>query len=170
MPGAGSGPNLGLNLNLGVGRDRADSTLVNRQTSIIADQRLDVRIEGHTQLDGSLIASLMHHPVKWAPVDGQDDAQKRDLSLDTGTLGFSDITERARSDSRRASLTIGLGGSVADGRGGWSCTGTPNARRRSQPRRRLATAESSRIEPALDCALRCAIGERQSMPAGSAGM
>ncbi len=82
-----------LSLNLGGGRDRADSVLVDQQTSIIAEERLDARIEGHTQLDGSLIASL-----------------SGDLSLDTGTLGFSDIEERARSDSRRASLTLGLGG------------------------------------------------------------
>ena len=56
-----------LSLNLGGGRERADSTLVNRQTSIIADERLDAYVDGHTQLDGGLIASLLHHPVKWAP-------------------------------------------------------------------------------------------------------
>ena len=84
-----------LSLNLGGGRERADSTLVNRQTSIIADQRLDAYVEGHTQLDGGLIASL-----------------NGDLSLDTGTLSFTDIEERARSDSRRASASIGLGGNA----------------------------------------------------------
>ena len=88
MPGAGSS----LNLSLGGGRERADSTLVNRQTSIIADERLDARIEGHTRLDGGLIASL-----------------NGDLTLDTGTFGFSDITERARSDTRRATLNLGFG-------------------------------------------------------------
>jgi hypothetical protein len=82
-----------LSLNLGGGRDRADSTLVNRQTSIIAEERLDAYVEGHTQLDGGLIASL-----------------SGDLSLDTGTFGFTDIEERARSDSRRASVSISLGG------------------------------------------------------------
>ncbi len=67
--------------------------MVNQQTSIIADERFDARIEGHTQLDGGLIASL----------DG-------DLTLDTGTFGFSDIAERARSDTRRATLNLGFGG------------------------------------------------------------
>jgi filamentous hemagglutinin len=47
-----------LSLNFGGGRDRADSTLVNQQTSIIAEERLDAYVEGHTQLDGGLIASL----------------------------------------------------------------------------------------------------------------
>jgi len=88
MPGAGSS----LDLSLGGGRERADSSLINQQTAIIADQRLEAYVEGHTQLDGGLIASL-----------------NGDLSLDTGTLGFSDIDERARSDSRRATVSLGLG-------------------------------------------------------------
>ncbi|WP_165604030.1 hemagglutinin repeat-containing protein [Saliniramus fredricksonii] len=91
MPGAGSS----LDLSLGGGRERADSTLINQQTAIIADERLEAYVEGHTQLDGGLIASL-----------------NGDLSLDTGTLGFSDITERARSDSRRATVSLGLGGNA----------------------------------------------------------
>jgi filamentous hemagglutinin len=91
--GLGAGAGSGLNLSLGGGRERADSSLINQQTSIIADERLDARIEGHTQLDGGLIASL----------DG-------DLTLDTGTFGYSDIAERARSDTRRATLNLGFGG------------------------------------------------------------
>jgi hypothetical protein len=91
--GLGAGAGTGLNLSLGGGRERADSSLINQQTSIIADERFDARIEGHTQLDGGLIASL----------DG-------DLTLDTGTFGFSDIAERARSDTRRATLNLGFGG------------------------------------------------------------
>ncbi|MCC5979364.1 MAG: hemagglutinin repeat-containing protein, partial [Salinarimonas sp.] len=89
MPGAGSS----LDLSLGGGRERADSSLINQQTSIIADERFDAYVEGHTQLDGGLIASL-----------------NGDLSLDTGTFGFSDIDERARSDMRRATVNLGLGG------------------------------------------------------------
>jgi len=88
MPGAGSS----LDLSLGGGRERADSTLINQQTAIIADERLEAYVEGHSQLDGGLIASM-----------------NGDLSLDTGTFGFSDITERARSDSRRATVSLGLG-------------------------------------------------------------
>src|SRR6056297_1077079 len=89
MPGAGSSRNLSL----GGGRERADSSLINQQTSIIVDERLEAYVEGHTQLDGGLIASL-----------------NGDLSLDTGTLSFSDIAERARSDMRRATVSLGLGG------------------------------------------------------------
>jgi hypothetical protein len=89
MPGAGSS----LDLSLGGGRERADSSLINQQTAIIADERLGAYVEGHTQLDGGLIASL-----------------NGDLSLDTGTFGFSDIDERARSDMRRATVSLGLGG------------------------------------------------------------
>jgi hypothetical protein len=91
--GLGAGAGSGLNLSLGGGRERADSSLINQQTSIIAEERLDARIEGHTQLDGGLIASL----------DG-------DLTLDTGTFGYSDIAEHARSDTRRATLNLGFGG------------------------------------------------------------
>jgi filamentous hemagglutinin len=89
MPGAGSS----LDLSLGGGRERADSSLINQQTSIIADERFEAYVEGHTQLDGGLIASL-----------------NGDLSLDTGTFGFTDIDERARSDMRRATVSLGLGG------------------------------------------------------------
>ena len=89
MPGAGSS----LDLSLGGGRERADS---------VADQPADrhhrpmsalrLTSKATPQLDGGLIASL-----------------NGDLSLDTGTFGFSDITERARSDSRRATVSLGLG-------------------------------------------------------------
>ena len=142
-----------LSLNLGGGRERADSTLVNRQTSIIADERLDAYVDGHTQLDGGLIASLLHHPVKWAPVDGQDVEQKRDLSLDTGTLSFTDIDERARSDSRRASASIGLGGNAADERGGWSFVET-NGRAALLAAR--SSALTSRAGSSLRMTARCA--------------
>jgi filamentous hemagglutinin len=91
--GLDAGAGTGLNLSLGGGRERADSSLINQQTAIIADERLDAYVEGHTQLDGGLIASL-----------------NGDLSLDTGTFGFSDIDERARSDMRRATVSLGLGG------------------------------------------------------------
>ncbi|PYC29284.1 adhesin [Aquipseudomonas alcaligenes] len=59
---------------VGVGRTTGSTDWVERQTGIVARDRLDIRTEEHTQLDGALLAS------------GTDN-----LKLDTGTLGFRDI-------------------------------------------------------------------------------
>jgi filamentous hemagglutinin len=61
---------------------------VNEQSSIIGASSVTIRTEGHTQIDGAVIAN--------------QDAAGNDLgnlSLDTGTLGFSDIKDHDKEDS-----------------------------------------------------------------------
>jgi filamentous hemagglutinin len=82
-------------LNVGGGFERGDRSMVAEQTAIIADERLDAYVAGHTQIDGAILASL-----------------NGDLLLDTNTLGFTDIEDRARYNAASAQLGITLGGSL----------------------------------------------------------
>lgn len=59
---------------VGVGKTSGSTNWVENQTGIVARDRLDIRTENHTQLDGALLAS-----------------DSGNLKLDTGTLGFRDI-------------------------------------------------------------------------------
>jgi filamentous hemagglutinin len=59
---------------VGYGQTTGKTNWVDTQTSITAKDRLDIRTENHTQLDGALLAS-----------------DSGNLKLDTGTLGYRDI-------------------------------------------------------------------------------
>jgi len=59
---------------VGVGKTNGSTNWVENQTGIVARDRLDIRTENHTQLDGALLAS-----------------DNGNLKLGTGTLGFRDI-------------------------------------------------------------------------------
>jgi len=79
--GLGSSPSS-VSVSGGLGKGSSDHGWVNDQTAIVAREMLDARVEGHTQIDGAVIASLAG-----------------DLNLDTGTLGFSDIHDHDRGSS-----------------------------------------------------------------------
>ncbi|MFN3688928.1 glycohydrolase toxin TNT-related protein, partial [Salinarimonas sp.] len=81
-----------LSIDAGAGRERADSARVFEQTAIVAERRLDAYVVGHTQLNGGLLAAL-----------------SGDLTLDTATLGFADIVDRARSEAVRGSVGLNFG-------------------------------------------------------------
>ncbi|MDO7930132.1 hemagglutinin repeat-containing protein [Pseudomonas sp. KFB-139] len=68
------GPGAGISGSVGYGATNGSTNWVGQQTSITAKDKVDIRTENHTQLDGALIAS-----------------DSGNLKLDTGTLGFSDI-------------------------------------------------------------------------------
>lgn len=68
-----------------------------QQTRITGQDKVDIRTENHTQLDGALIAS---------------DTGK--LKLDTGTLGFSDIAGK----DKEHGYYLNVGGSYSKGGGG----------------------------------------------------
>lgn len=73
---------------VGKGETQGSSAWVNEQSSIIGSSSVTIRTEGHTQIDGAVIAN--------------QDAEGNDLgnlSLDTGTLGFSDIKDHDKEDS-----------------------------------------------------------------------
>ncbi|WP_418797016.1 hemagglutinin repeat-containing protein, partial [Pseudomonas mosselii] len=68
------GPGSGISGSVGKGKTTGETEWVENQTRISARDKVDIRTENHTQLDGALIA-----------------ADNGNLKLDTGTLGFSDI-------------------------------------------------------------------------------
>lgn len=68
------GPGSGISGSVGKGKTRGETEWVENQTRITARDKVDIRSENHTQLDGALIA-----------------ADNGNLKLDTGTLGHSDI-------------------------------------------------------------------------------
>ncbi|WP_338803386.1 hemagglutinin repeat-containing protein [Xenorhabdus griffiniae] len=81
-------------------RDKLHSTFdsVNEQTGIFAGKGgFDIKVGEHTQLDGAVIASH---------------ADKDKNRLDTGTLGFSDIQNKAEYKTEHQSVGISTGGAV----------------------------------------------------------
>nr|WP_283094061.1 hemagglutinin repeat-containing protein [Pseudomonas sp. MWU12-2345] len=68
------GPGAGVSGSVGYGQTTGKTNWVEQQTSVTGKDKVDIRTENHTQLDGALIA-----------------ADNGNLKLDTGTLGFSDI-------------------------------------------------------------------------------
>ncbi|QTL40329.1 hemagglutinin repeat-containing protein [Xenorhabdus budapestensis] len=81
-------------------RDKMHSTFdsVNEQTGIFAGKGgFDVKVGEHTRLDGAVIASH---------------AEKDKNRLDTGTLGFSDIQNKAEYKTEHQSVGISTGGAV----------------------------------------------------------
>ncbi len=89
------GPGSGLSGSAGYGRTNGSKNWVEKQTSITAQDGLDIRTQNHTQLDGALIAS--------------DTGQ---LKLDTDTLGFSDIAGK----DKEHGYYLNVGGSYGIGK------------------------------------------------------
>ncbi|MBK5144464.1 hemagglutinin repeat-containing protein [Budviciaceae bacterium BWR-B9] len=93
----------GFDGSLGFTMDKMDSTWasVNEQSGIYAGKGgYDITVGKHTQLDGAVIAS---------------DATADKNSLDTGTLGWSDIKNHADYDVSHVSISVGSGGGAPMG-------------------------------------------------------
>ncbi len=84
---------------VGVGKTNGSTNWVENQTGIVARDRLDIRTENHTQLDGALLVS-----------------DSGNLKLDTGTLGFRDI----EGHDREHAWYINAGGTYSWGGDGGS--------------------------------------------------
>ncbi|WP_425439688.1 hemagglutinin repeat-containing protein [Pseudomonas frederiksbergensis] len=91
------GPGAGLSGSVGYGQTTGETHWVEQQTSITGKNKVDIRTEDHTQLDGALIA-----------------ADNGNLKLDTGTLGFSDIAGK----DKEHGYYLNVGGSYSKGGGG----------------------------------------------------
>ncbi len=91
------GPGAGVSGSVGYGQTTGSTEWVGQQTRITGQDKVDIRTENHTQLDGALIAS---------------DTGK--LKLDTGTLGFSDIAGK----DKEHGYYLNVGGSYYKGGGG----------------------------------------------------
>jgi len=81
---------------VGYGQTTGKTNWVEQQTSITGKDKLDIRTENHTQLDGALIA-----------------ADNGNLKLDTGTLGFGDIAGK----DKEHGYYLNVGGSYNNGGG-----------------------------------------------------
>ncbi|SFC76562.1 hemagglutinin repeat-containing protein [Pragia fontium] len=93
----------GFDASLGLSMDKMDSTWssVQEQTGIFAGKGgYDITVGGHTQLDGAVLAS---------------EAAADKNSLDTGTLGWSDIKNKAEYDVSHVSISVGSGGGAPMG-------------------------------------------------------
>ncbi len=87
---------------VGYGQTNGSKNWIEEQTSITAKDKVDIRTENHTQLDGALIAS-----------------DSGNLKLDTGTLGYSDIAGK----DKEHGYYLNVGGSYG---GGSSTTQDPS--------------------------------------------
>ncbi|OEC32549.1 filamentous hemagglutinin [Pseudomonas cuatrocienegasensis] len=117
----------GISGSIGAGKTTGNTNWVQEQTSITARDRLDIRTENHTQIDGALIAS-----------------DTGNLKLDTDTLGYSDIAgqDKERAYYLNVGGSLGLGGGTPQdasqvgkgeqGANGWSIEGYNYERDREQ--------------------------------------
>jgi filamentous hemagglutinin len=122
------GPAPSLSGAVGYGRTTGQTNWVQEQTRITAKDRIDIRTENHTQLDGAVIAS-----------------DSGNLKLDTKTLGFSDIAGQDKEHGYYLNVggSYGLAGGAAqqdasqvgkgqEGASGWSIEGYNYERDREQ--------------------------------------
>jgi len=90
------GPGAGISGSVGYGKTTGKTEWVEDQTRITGRDKVDIRTEHHTQLDGALIA-----------------ADNGNLKLDTGTLGYSDIAGK----DQEHGYYLNVGGSWKQGSG-----------------------------------------------------
>nr|WP_272884265.1 hemagglutinin repeat-containing protein [Stutzerimonas stutzeri] len=121
------GPGAGASGSVGYGETSGSTHWVESQTRITAAERLDIRTENHTQVNGALIAS-----------------DNGDLRLDTDTLGFSDIAGHDKEHSYYLNVggSYSVGGSAQqdasqvgkgkEGESGWSVEGYEYEKEREQ--------------------------------------
>jgi len=89
------GPGSGVSGSVGYGQTNGKTHWVEDQTGITAKDKVDIRTENHTQIDGALIA-----------------ADTGNLKLETRTLGFSDIA----GEDKEHGYYLNVGGSFSKGK------------------------------------------------------
>lgn len=112
---------------VGLGKSKADSAWVNKQTSIIGQEKVDIRTEKNTHVEGAVIA-----------------AENGNLKLDTGSLTYRDIEDHDKSKNFQVSLSGSYstsGGDQKDANGSSSsASGTLDAGYSSGDRRQINRA------------------------------
>ncbi|WP_063545307.1 hemagglutinin repeat-containing protein [Pseudomonas putida] len=91
------GVGVSVSGSVGAGKTTGKTDWVQEQTRVTAGNKVDIRTERHTQLDGAVIA-----------------ADNGNLKLDTGTLGFSDIAGK----DKEHGYYLNAGGTWSSGGGG----------------------------------------------------
>ncbi len=141
------GPGAGVSGSVGYGQTTGKTNWVEDQTRITGRDKVDIRTEDHTQLDGALIAS-----------------DTGNLKLDTGTLGFNDI---AGKDNEHG-YYLSVGGSYKEGQSttqdpsqvgkgkagdsGWSVSGWKYDKEREQSVRATVGSGEIIVRDAADAA------------------
>ncbi|GLS24774.1 hemagglutinin repeat-containing protein [Marinibactrum halimedae] len=127
--GVTAGAGVSVNGSVGYGETEGSKAWVNEQTGITGE-RVNINVGGHTQIDGAVIAA----------VDEGEDGQLQDngnLTLSTGTLGFSDIQDHDKEESYYLGVSFGFGGDNPDtnaeeGSSSWGVDGNYYERDRKQ--------------------------------------
>jgi len=83
-------------VSVGYGETSGSKAWVNQQTTLISRDKLDVNVNGHTQIDGAVLAS-----------------KTDSLNLDTNTIAYSDIKDHDKKTS--SYLNVGISGSNEKG-------------------------------------------------------
>ncbi|MDP4572233.1 hemagglutinin repeat-containing protein [Pseudomonas sp. LPH60] len=121
------GLGAGVSGSVGYGQTTGKTDWVEEQTRITGKNKVDIRTENHTQIDGALIA-----------------ADNGNLKLDTGTLGFSDIAGKDKEHGYYLNVggTYSAGGNTTqdssqvgkgkEGETGWSVSGWDYQKDREQ--------------------------------------
>ena len=81
----------------GVGETEGNTAWVTEQTSLTGGNAVDISVGGHTQIDGAVVAQINS--------DGTDGGN---LTIDTGTLGVSDIEDNDSYTSFDVGVNIGF--------------------------------------------------------------
>ena len=89
-----------VSLSGGGARGSSDVAWVSEQSGFFGKDKVDVYVEKHTQLDGAVIAS---------------EKGKDHVTLDTGTLGFSDIQDHDKGTSTSVQVGVTLSEKTPDG-------------------------------------------------------
>lgn len=111
------GAGVSVSANVGYGETEGSSAWVAQQTSIVGSDSVNIKVGGHTQIDGALIANIKE--------DGTDGGN---LVLDTGTLGYTNLKDHHEETSSYLSIGISTGGNSStnesDKDGSWSVSGS----------------------------------------------
>ncbi|WP_240224801.1 hemagglutinin repeat-containing protein [Rheinheimera hassiensis] len=83
---------------VGYGETEGSSAWVNEQSSIIGSGSVNIRTEGHTQIDGAVIANIDEN--------GND---LGNLTLDTGSLAYTDIADHDKEKSYYLNVGFTIG-------------------------------------------------------------
>ena len=84
----GYGASVEASASLGIGKSEADSAWVNKQTSIIGKEEVDILVDKNTHIEGAVIA-----------------AENGNLKLDTETLTYIDILDHDKAENFQVSLS-----------------------------------------------------------------
>ncbi|TYO96128.1 filamentous hemagglutinin family protein [Geothermobacter ehrlichii] len=111
----------GFGFSAGYGKADGRKNWVEEQSAVVGDDRVDINVGGHTQLDGSMVASL-----------------DNDLRLETGSLGYRDI----HGVDKETSWSAGVGGGVSFS-GSSSSTATNDGAKTAEADRQVDTGQNA---------------------------